>query len=427
MFSAAVSGPPFAIPERSSSKATYEQRLAQHKQSREDLKRKLSDVSLERGSIAHKKLRISELELDVDEQRIYQTWLDMEKEKGLLFDKDYRKAYNVVNKRIISVGDELWQLVRKLREEQENAGEVKLLLPDSDGAFVAALLRLYKDPTTSRKRSSTQQSAMRKDAIQLYGSGLGAPEGELWCPINKHYYTAQFMKAAHIVPASLGPELADYVFGTGSGSRLFRADNCLILHPFAKRAFDAGNFVVVPVDSTEKPIRRWKVRLVNSAARSMDIGTHKLFELDDKELEFKTSFRPAARFFYYHFVLTLLRNRRYRQPGWETSWEELRTKQPWATPGPYLRKSMLLALARQADDVAESDVETLFVEPGTFDGEGLSKREEDEISKRALRAQRKVRVDHEEEVDNLVGDEESSNCSDEEEDTNDDEDDNDED
>lgn len=79
----------FRHPRRLSSEVTYEQRLAQHMQSREDLKHKTSDVSLERGSIVHKKPRSSELKLDVDEQRIYQGWLDTEKEKGLLFDKDY--------------------------------------------------------------------------------------------------------------------------------------------------------------------------------------------------------------------------------------------------------------------------------------------------------------------------------------------------
>lgn len=48
---------------------------------------------------------------------------------------------------------------------------------------------------------------------------VGAPKGKLWCPINKHYYTAQFMKAAHVVPASLGPELADRIFGGNDSGR----------------------------------------------------------------------------------------------------------------------------------------------------------------------------------------------------------------
>lgn len=381
-------GPPFAISQRLSSKVAYEQRLATHKQSREDLKRKISDPSLIKNSIAYKKLRMSELEEDREELQLEKICLDMEKARGTLREKDYRKAHQKDNARIISTGDKLWDLTRRVREDESDPDQLRMITPDAEGAFVNTLLKLYIDPMVSRKRSSTAQSNMRRAAIERYGSLLDAPNGTLWCPINKQYVDAQGMRAAHIVPASIGPEVVDYIFGPGSGSRLFSADNCLMMHQWAERLFDRGCFVLIPTDSNESPIKRWTIKLVNNAAKDKslaDLGdAGKLSSLDNTELEFKNDSRPATRFLYYHLVVTLLRNRRNRQPGWEKSWTELKTRQPWATTGPYLRKSMLLALARQVDDVAESDIETLFADRGTFDGEGLIKREEDEVARRVL-------------------------------------------
>lgn len=57
-----------------------------------------------------------------------------------------------------------WQEIERGTGECRGGG---LLLPDSAGAFVAALLRLYNDSSTSQKRSPKQQSSMRKDAMYV--------------------------------------------------------------------------------------------------------------------------------------------------------------------------------------------------------------------------------------------------------------------
>ena len=67
----------------------------------------------------------------------------------------------------------------------------------------------------------------------------------------KDYFRSFDMKAAHIVPALLGPKVVDYLFSHGSGSHLFSADNCLIIHNTVERSFEAGNFVLLPVDVNE--------------------------------------------------------------------------------------------------------------------------------------------------------------------------------
>ena len=45
----------------------------------------------------------------------------------------------------------------------------------------------------------------------------------------------------------------------------------------------------------------------------------RLRDLDEREIQFPTQHRPAARFLYFHMVITLLRLRQYREPGWETA------------------------------------------------------------------------------------------------------------
>ena len=79
---------------------------------------------------------------------------------------------------------------------------------------------------------------MRKAAIERYESAKEAPPRKLWCPVTQDYFDAGTMKAAHIVPHRLGPGIADYIFGSGNGSRLNSADNCLIIHTFVENPAD---------------------------------------------------------------------------------------------------------------------------------------------------------------------------------------------
>ena len=147
-----------------------------------------------------------------------------------------------------------------------------------------------------------------------------------------------------------------------TASRLFSADNGLLLHSRLEQAFDSGHFVIIPVDPKERPIRRWKTIVTSDAAqnRGNDIGdVQTLRDLDEREIQLPTQHRPAARFLYLHMILTLLRIRQYREPGWETAWTRLVSRQPWPTPRPHLRKSMLLRLATLTGAVTEEQVNEL--------------------------------------------------------------------
>ncbi|KAI9767050.1 MAG: hypothetical protein M1839_004640 [Geoglossum umbratile] len=379
---------------RFSSIAAVEEQRLKLRTSQQDLKRKLSVTSLERGSGKHIRLQIEEVTLEQEELKLNKAQFDLEAGQNRIDHKVHRNACRSTNKRIISLGDDLWELRRKLRAHDESVGKAAILMPDSEGAFVSALLRLYKDPNTSKKRSSTRQTDMREKAIIAYSAlatkgdikSYNAGSSWLRCTISGEFKPKIEIKAAHIVPASLGPELVDYVFGNGTGSRLFSTDNCIMLYRGLEQAFDSGNFVIVPADPAERPIRRWKTVLVNESSRNqrIDLSTiGHLGLLDEREIKFPTDYRPAARFLYYHFLTSLLRCRYYQQPGWEKVWAKMKTGQPWPTPGRYLRESMLLCLAKAADSgICDDTIEELVREHTFSTADRLSVHEEEEIARR---------------------------------------------
>ncbi|KAI9768414.1 MAG: hypothetical protein M1839_004111 [Geoglossum umbratile] len=388
--SSSLSDRPTSLPNHPTSLPDRNERRLKLQDSRQDLKRKLSDNALERGSKRCIQLQIDDLELEREELALDRDEMDWEAERKMVDNMKYRAAQRTINGRIVSVGDDLWKLRRELRTINEMDGKVSILTPDSEGAFVSALLHLYKDPASSRKRSSAMQSEMKCSTIEAYNATCSATDNSpdkswLRCQVTGEFFPDDLVKAAHIVPASLGAELATYIFGAEKGTRLFSVDNCLMLHSYIERAFDNGNFVILPVDLTETPIRRWRVAIVNDSCRNQTlhgISVKTMGGLDGKEVVFRTQQRPAARFLYYHFVVTLLRCRQYKQPGWERVWATLKTNRPWPTPGPYLRRSMLMALAQAVGNVDEAEMEKL-VETNTFrDNKCLAKDEEDEIARR---------------------------------------------
>ncbi|KAL8774780.1 MAG: hypothetical protein Q9209_000719 [Squamulea sp. 1 TL-2023] len=366
-----MAAPSFQIPDRTSSKADHRERQLKLQSSKANLKRKLSTISFEHDPRPYTKLKIEEVEVDIEEQKLEKEWLDMEKDEKKLRDKDYQLGHRSANKRIISLGDTLWSQNQALRRLDEQQGKAPELGPDTEA------------------RSKSVQSAMRAAALEVYKPHLGAPDdgqGRLWCPIAKDYFMPSSMKTAHIVPNSLGPELVDYLFHPGSSSRLHTADNALFVYRDVETSMDNGNFVILPVDATEKPIKRWKIQMTNNAAANSDMGRKTLKELHGTELIFKTDARPAARFLYYHFVITLLRNKRNRQPGWEQYLKELPTGRPFATMGPYLRRSMLMVLARHATDLSKEEESRIMGdgEETYEEEEKLAESEEVEVARRIM-------------------------------------------
>ena len=273
-------------------------------------------------------------------------------------------------------------------EQEEKKSLVPKLGPDSRGAFIPTLLVLYKDPQLSHRRCGIQEERqMKKAAIVVYEARKDAPfKNKIWCCITQRYYDKDKVRAVRIVPHAVGPGLVDYILGTGSGLRLDTADNCLLMHQDAERSFRKGHFVLIPVDASESPILRWRIQMANLEAINKDLVNVTLGDIDGKEVLFKNNSRPAVRFLYYRFIMTLILNKSYRLRGWTKYWMELIPERPFAAMGPYMRDSMLLALVSGAGEWHAAETARFLAGEGeTFTEEQkLSKVEEGEVARRAL-------------------------------------------
>ena len=131
---------------RISSKSTLEPQRLHLKQSRAELKKKLSEVSFGEHPIQHRKLRIKDLETQVEEQKLHKIWLDNEHQQRQLDDDNHCEAHRDTNHRIESLGSDLWTEYQEIRRQEEKEGRVLKLGPDTKGAFIYKLLALHKDP-----------------------------------------------------------------------------------------------------------------------------------------------------------------------------------------------------------------------------------------------------------------------------------------
>ncbi|MCJ1280209.1 hypothetical protein MMC21_008036 [Puttea exsequens] len=184
---------------------------------------------------------------------------------------------------------------------------------------------------------------------------MGAPrKDQTQCTITNDWFDRKDVKAAHIVPMRLGSASVDYIF-TGFGSRLVTPDNFILMHTTVERAFDKGLFVFIAAKKDEYPIKTWKIQVTNDSAIHSNAGRVQFGDLNGKEVVWMNYERPASKFLYFHFVVSLLVNKRDRNDGWERHMTSLTTGKPFATPGAYMRKSMLLYIAKIAGDLSPDE------------------------------------------------------------------------
>ncbi|KAM0802259.1 hypothetical protein BDR22DRAFT_887507 [Usnea florida] len=351
-----------SIHPRNSDTATIQKHQPRLTGSQPELKRKLSETSFDQASIQYRKSMIEEMNLR-QEEMVQKSLFDMEYDQRRIKNTEHPTRHKEANKKSMSLGDDLWTEQEEMKKQEEREGRVQKLEPDPRSAFITTLLALYNKPQSSKKRSSKVQSHMRSQSITKYGARKGAlTKDPLWCCITQRYWPQEEVRAAHLVPQSLGPELAEYVFGSGSGLRMDTSDNCLLMHISAERSFDNGNFVLLPVDANETPILRCKIQLTNTAAVNSPVGGETLKDLDGK---------------------------------------------PFATMRPYMRESMLVSLARMAGDLNATEEAKFLGGEGAMSVEEqkLADVEETEVARRALEGHE---VEDEEDEDEEEEDEDQS-------------------
>ncbi len=159
---------------------------------------------------------------------------------------------------------------------------------------------------------------------------------------------------------------------------LWSVRNGLVMMAHLEEQFDKGGFLLMPLPSKPDQPTRWKFVLMDETLAPYPVwsrGPERYRDLDGRELLFKNSSRPGTRNLYYHFVTTLLRYVRYEKHGWAEKRMNLPTGKIWATPGPYLRKSMLKQFANVSVDV---EIDIMFDE-GAFEGKQQQTAQEEKV------------------------------------------------
>ncbi|KAL9026567.1 MAG: hypothetical protein Q9196_004785 [Gyalolechia fulgens] len=238
------------------------------------------------------------------------------------------------------------------------------------------------------QRDGKLQSAFRADLIQRQNSSHPDPDKELlWCPIVSDFRESTASPAGHLFSWKAGPEAMNAIFGEQDTSELFKAENGIVWSQGAEDRFSAGHFCIVPDipdDPTTNQMQAWessavkeyKIRVLNPDAPMMvkKVGATetKWFELDQKRVEFRSNFRPRARYLYFAYCEAMLK-RAYAGKHAEVARAEAK-KRYWGTPGRYVLKSMLRGfvnvMGHDYSHILDGGLESVEEDDGKIDVRG---------------------------------------------------------
>ena len=260
-------------------------------------------------------------------------------------------------------------------EDKEDGELVLKRITESHKSQIMDLFRavegdMNKALNTGVKRKSKMQAEWKRTLIEMYAcreiivpddkNELLEEEVGLWCPIFQCYGHIMERTAAHIMPLSTNPTNASYLLSETGGSYqegvdlLWSPRNGLILHSILEQHFDRGTFTIVAIPTTAGHPQRFQTILLETRYEHHWIarkeGGLKWKDLHERELVFKNDFRPQRRFLYYHYITSIWRMEYFRHKSIDEIKERIPASVNWATPGKYLRGSMLRQLGEMYGD-----------------------------------------------------------------------------
>ncbi|KAJ5970088.1 uncharacterized protein N7479_000006 [Penicillium vulpinum] len=252
----------------------------------------------------------------------------------------------------------------------ENAPHRKSLRTSFMKLFTTSTMGMAIENTGAGGRDPSQQANFRSTMIEMYGA-KHPTQSWLWDPIIGDYVDEDQVQASHLFPYRNGQDTMDGIFGKKRPAELFSPRNGLLLCKSWERYFDAGKFVIVPdiPDIQENvmvsAVKRWlnseprdyRVRVIDpdwEKGNKMIVRQLPLTfsEMDGRPLKFHSSFRPAARYLYFHYCVEMLRMFWQHSSQGKSSQaaailQAEKGKPFWGTAGKYLPRNMLLALVEE--------------------------------------------------------------------------------
>jgi HNH endonuclease len=230
--------------------------------------------------------------------------------------------------------------------------------------FTTSKMGLAINSTGPGKRDSRTQSNFRSALLDNYNA-RHPEENWVWCPILGGWRFSTDIVAGHIFPYMHGQATMNAIFGKMRHDELFSPRNGLIISKEVEEYFDSGKIVIVP-DLSPKPSitqilawsrsqpRRYKTRIIDPTWAKLDRLINPCSNttwryLDNKPLEFRSDFRPRARYLYFHYCVQILR-RAWQCGTGEGAVLSLRDELNhlyWGTVGKHLPRNMLRAFVEE--------------------------------------------------------------------------------
>lgn len=134
--------------------------------------------------------------------------------------------------------------------------------------------------------------------------------------------SASTVTASHIFSYRHGQQTMSAIFGT-EHSELFHPRNGILIHNEIESKFEIGLFAIVPdipddpaieqvIQWQEQEPKEYKLKIIDRDPAKLnkvipELGETTWGDLDGKKLEFRSEFRPRARYLYWNFCLQILR------------------------------------------------------------------------------------------------------------------------
>lgn len=230
-------------------------------------------------------------------------------------------------------------------------------------------LNIQSDQTGLGQRDRKIQSRFRRKLIKACKPQNRDKRSQtFWCPILEVYAPEPRVRACHIFPRSAGQEDMDAIFGREDPDRreMNEIENGLMMTEDVEDMIDNGKLLIVPhisPNASTDEMNAWllsspksyMIRILDPQHEEMQYYYPYQIEkpektwaqLDSRQIFFRTTHRPRARYLYYQYCVTMLRRSWITAPQGETILKGELGQQYWGTRGPFMKKKMLLAMVEE--------------------------------------------------------------------------------
>lgn len=191
---------------------------------------------------------------------------------------------------------------------------------------------------------------------------------EFRCPVTKAWWDARLMRAAHLVPWRTGQEVMTMIFGAKADGELFAATNGIFMYNIAQKLFDEGLLLIVPnlpQSATLAQFRLWhvsepkeyKIRIPDKTNDKVILPINQLtsektwVSLDNTKVEFPGDWRARARYLYYAYIQSILRQSwrpvLQSKDKYANALKEELGRPYWGTIGGYMKSEQIAAMVAE--------------------------------------------------------------------------------